>query len=142
MEHNTKNIINIVKVAYNNLQNSDLLKEHQINLSYEKFFREFKIITFGLPRRSGKTSSAYELLKEYNNSILINGLRNSSIPYKYQNIGNGSIISVQDIKKGRLLNTSNNLIIIDNSRFIKDYNIISNIINNKSIEVNLIVEFM
>jgi len=71
MEHNTTNIVNMVDVALHNLLHSDTIKDIEFSISKEAFFKEFRLLTFYLPRRSGATTAAIYLAEYYNKSLLI-----------------------------------------------------------------------
>jgi hypothetical protein len=53
------------------LKHSDLLKELKPILSFEKYYSEYMSLRIGLPRRSGNTTIAMNLLKKYPKSVYI-----------------------------------------------------------------------
>jgi len=128
MEHNTNNIYDTVQMALNNLS-SDTIKGHELHMSKELFFKEFRFLALTLPRRSGATTAAKALISTYNNSLLIvpSDVIAKNIQDKYNET---KIIPYKKITpnwfRGRL---KLELIIIDSCKMISNEDI-NRVINN------------
>jgi len=70
MKRNTENIVNIVKIALENLE-SETIKDIEPGLDKNYFFEEFRKLIIQLPRRSGNTTAAIKLVNLYPNSVIL-----------------------------------------------------------------------
>jgi len=132
MEHNTTNIVNMVDVALHNLLHSDTIKEIEFSISKEAFFKEFRLLTFYLPRRSGATTAAIYLAENYKKSLVILPTNKSILDHVRSIYPTIDAMSYKDITpawfRGR---SALDLIIIDSSKLISAVDINRTIDNLK-----------
>lgn len=133
MRYNTENIINMVSTAFDNLS-SELLIDNMKYLSDIEFFNEFRILKLKLPRRSGHTTAALQLLGNYPKSILIPAF-NTHISHTLQIEHRNKIIPLRVINEYFMRGKYPlDLVIVDNSSYLttKELNTLYSAFNSMS----------
>ena len=87
----TNQIVEIVKLSYDNLSSPDILR-HKDNMSPEQFREEFRTVKISLQRQTGHTTAAVRLLNHFPNSLVFipRGSMRHHFEERYLHLSNGS----------------------------------------------------